>query len=66
MYGREGLQERFVFDGELQEPVMALETEFLAYMRPVVLDGADADAQLVGNLPARAAFRQQAEHTAFR
>ncbi len=52
--------------GEPGEPVNALDTQFPADVRPVILHGTGADVEPVCDLPAGEEFAHQRQHPAFR
>ena len=55
----------FVLDGEFDQRVAATQIEFLADVGAMVFDGADADAQIIGDLFAGFVLGQQGQHAAF-
>jgi len=54
-----------MFEREFEQGVMAFEFEFLADAGAVVFDGADAEAEFVGDLLARFIFGDQFQHAPF-
>ena len=60
-----GLQQGFVFEGELQELVVSFELELLTNVGPMVLDSTEADVKLLGDFLTGLIFRDQSKYLPF-
>ena len=58
-------QQRLVFEGELQQLVMAVQLQFVADFGAMILYGPVADEQLSGDFTAGSIFRYQLEYAFF-